>query len=192
MRALYIGFALILAACGSHDGDNDGDSPANENNAKTAEVGTEGPTSLTLETPADLPECNEARNRQLIYIIETEEFQTCKDGAWVVVTIPVPEATPEPLDLNRLHNAIMTIDVSDNITDPNDPGYLNGDTMESMIPEAREYLLSLGEREEINATTVDYTLAKLAAAGAACEWEYYYLVKFRSGSVISVYDGCAN
>jgi hypothetical protein len=174
---------LALAACGSGGSGGGSDSPAPNTPVEEPKDTTDKsptdtqatPYSMALATAADLPACDEAHEKQLVYLLAEKQFQTCQAGAWVVIEIEAPE--PE-LDLNRLHNAIMAIQV--------------GDTLDDMIPEAREYLLSLGKKTDINATTFEYRLLGPVAEND-CERAYHYSVKFQNNAVLDPpHDACAN
>lgn len=93
----------------------------------------------------------------------------------MVVEITAPKPA---LDVNRLKNAISSIQP--------------GQTLETMIPEAREYLLSLGEKDVISATVYDYLLVAPADAALPCGRAYSYIVKFVNNAVDHTYDGCAD
>jgi hypothetical protein len=182
MRTIMLLVALSLTACGKSD---DNDAPAKtpevgadetEDKAAAAKTGTATATSLAIASAADLPPCDEAHNLQLVYLLAEKQFKTCQAGEWVDITI---EAAAPEVDVNRLRNAIMAIEI--------------GDTFDTMLPEAKEYILSLGEREEINATTVDYTIkAELDDSLPGCNRAYYFQVSFQNDAVASApYDGCA-
>lgn len=174
---------LTAIGCGS-DKDNNDPQPApiagpeadpTESPEDVAKQQAEMPTSLAIATVAELPACDAARNQQLVYVLDAKQFQTCQAGAWVVVEITVPK--PD-LDVNRLHNAIMSIQI--------------GQTLENMIPEAREYLLALGEKDIVSASVYNFVLISDATADRECNRVFHYTVRFVNNIVDSVHDACAD
>lgn len=175
---------LLVAGCG-RDNDNDGPAPApqaapvEEPTETPADVPTVAlPTSLAINSLAELPTCDAARNQQLVYVLDAKQFQTCQAGAWVVVEIQAPAPVAPGVDLNRLRNAILTIQP--------------GQTLETMLPETKEYLLSLGEHIVINASVFDILVKSEYDAALPCKYAYYYSVKFINNAVDNAYDGCAD
>jgi hypothetical protein len=192
MRLYVLVIATVLIACGS-DGYGGASSP-NVQAAASPAPEQEGavpplPVSLAVADATQLPTCDEAHNLQLVYLMAEKQFQTCQAGSWTAIAIAAPTPTPDPINVNRLRNAMKAIEVSDNDTDPNDPGYLNGDSLDSMLAEAREYLLALGERNEVNDHVYDLILAGETSNGE-CGFSFYFDVKFKDGRVINVYDAC--
>lgn len=169
-------YALQLAACGSdRDASPEPAVPVEENTQVTDPTarGQEPPpaTSYSMAMKAaELPACDAAHDRQLVYLLDTKQFQTCQSGTWQVVEI----TTPAPvLDKTRLANSIGAIQV--------------GQTLSEMIPEAREYLLTLATVEPAGAGK-EYAIVG-TDDDFACE--YYYAVKLdAAGKVVNVDTGC--
>lgn len=46
-----------------------------------------GPVSLAVTSMAALPPCDADRDRQLVYLMNEQEFRTCQSGIWQVVVI---------------------------------------------------------------------------------------------------------
>lgn len=79
MRYLNIILAMYLAAC------------SNEDTAATNNIGAQPtpvavPKTYALESLDDLPECAEANENQIIYVIEIQAFMSCdSELAWVEI-----------------------------------------------------------------------------------------------------------
>jgi hypothetical protein len=165
---------LVLTGCG-----------VQENNSE-ADAGKSGRYALTVDTPADRPPCTQAEERQLIYVIETSQFEVCAPGGWEVIDIagkdgkqgqvgsrggsgpkgdagqdgvagpagaigpagpagaPGADAPNIYTDMRRIKNTLATIKV--------------GDTLLTMLPEARDYLLTLGRysSETVNSRFMEF------------------------------------
>jgi hypothetical protein len=166
---LYV--LILYAACTGCGADSDGES---ENAAPTT------PYSMALDSAAELPPCDDAHDKQLVYVLATKEFQTCQAGAWVKVEMAAPTAsTPaDPAEVNRVKNAIATIKV--------------GDTLETMLPDARAVVLSGTKVGSGDATTGDdtYTISKYDGATGGTKLYYYTVTIERSnGQVSHIYEG---
>ncbi len=163
MRTYVACIALTLTACGG----SDDDSP-------TAAPAPAAPYSIALATVEELPACDADHDKQLVYILATKEFQTCQAGAWAKVEIAVPAAPVDPAEVNLAKNLMATIKVDD--------------TLDTMLPEARELVLSgtKGTAAGTSGTGTEYTISRYDGATQL----YYYVVRFNSdGKVASVYDG---
>ncbi len=156
MKAYVLCIGVVLVGCGADD----------ENESSTPPIQQ---YSMALATEAELPACDAAHDKQLVYITETKEFQTCQAGAWAKVELPTPEPVAEsvdPAEVNLVKNALATIKVYE-------------DTLETMLPEAREIVLS-GEKKEESPTVTAYTISKFDDAAKAMA--YYYIVRINSVS----------
>jgi hypothetical protein len=96
-RILVTMLALLIVHCGKIDPNTtekllpdetkktDKETKDTKDNAK--EQSPEYPTSQLVQGERDLPACDEARERQLIYVIETAQFKTCSSDHWKVVDL---------------------------------------------------------------------------------------------------------
>lgn len=83
MRVLVTAL-LVLSGCG--DGGGGGSTaPAEDTGGKIAEK-DDSYTKL-IAKGEDVPECGEDNASQLIYVVEDEEFQVCRKGAWKAVDL---------------------------------------------------------------------------------------------------------
>lgn len=91
-HTLLILAALMVAACGTDS--NDDGAPVATNGKQTQQgTGPDGAPeliSLAINTMADLPTCDASREQQLVYVMETKQFQTCHAGSWAVIDITGP------------------------------------------------------------------------------------------------------
>lgn len=92
----YILLLLFLAACGT---DNDSASEApNEQSEPLSPAGipeAQLPYSMALQSDS-VPQCDDTREAQLVYLLDTKVFQVCQAGAWVEISITPPEPEVEP------------------------------------------------------------------------------------------------
>jgi len=186
----------LLTACGGDSGGGGGSAPA--------------PIySMALNTVAELPACDEDHEKQLVYIIETQQFQTCQAGTWTVIEIKgAPgeagaagaagpagpkgekgakgdpgEVTEAPEDYTFINNTLASINM--------------GDTLATMLPEAKTLLLEKGELSNptVGAATWDqYDLAKSnpGAGEGECVWHYYWTISILQSTdqVDIIYNAC--
>lgn len=114
----YLLLVLVLAACGGEE-----KSPAPAAQAPTPAPAVEPtpsvvkPTllSLAINTAAELPACNADNNRQLVYVVETKEFQTCQSGAWVKIEIGMP--APVGLSDAQVRDGLIAVGVGSKLID---------------------------------------------------------------------------
>lgn len=94
MKHKIIILAALLTACGT-DSNNDSGTPpvtAAGQRTQTADEPARDPLqALAINTMAELPACDATRDRQLVYVMETKQFQTCSAGAWTVIDITGPQ-----------------------------------------------------------------------------------------------------
>lgn len=141
-----ISLVLVLGMVGCGKDNDSGDKDGSEQQVqKQGELSAGVPASLAIATLAELPACDDTRHQQLIYVMETKEFQTCQHNVWQVVTIEAPAAK---VDYQAQYNALTSIQLGDKLTD--------------MVPEAKNLLLSSAfTHEEMKAST-DECSVKLA------------------------------
>jgi hypothetical protein len=165
-----LALSASLVACGD---DQDGQADGQANATDTTD--TEMPQALAVADATALPECGEANNLQLVYLLAEKQFQTCQDGTWIALDID-----SAPMDSKRLHNALMAIKV--------------GDTLETMLPEAKEYILSLGEKDEGTDLKYSYVISNDPKTNGVldCSKYYNYRVNFSDAddTALGVTDYC--
>lgn len=178
MRFTISNLVLVLGmvACGSKDDGDDSKDTTAAQQQKQGELPANVPTSMAIATLADLPVCDDSRHQQLIYVLETKEFQTCQHTVWQVVVIGADAATPNyQVELNTLN----TIKLGDKLTD--------------MTPEARALLTGdFTKHEKLAASTDD---CNPALAGDSYDilirgdeaLTYSFSVDIRGGNVVSVW-----
>jgi hypothetical protein len=135
MRPTLVFVLFLAAACGTESkksggGDSAPEQPAPadpQQQVQQQDPAPESPVpySLAVATATALPPCDEAHNQQLVYVMDTKQFQTCQGGAWQVVEITA--AAPKPSG-QEIYNKLQTI-VPDQMLD-------------DMRPEVRAVLLS--------------------------------------------------
>jgi hypothetical protein len=168
---------LVAVGCGT-DKDSNDSAPAPEQQSVADETAPESqavPYSMALASAAELPPCDEAHNQQLVYLLDSKEFQTCQAGAWQVVEIQAPE--PAGPALVEVKNLLSTIQLKDKMAD--------------IVPEARALLL--GKLATHTTDTHDDCSPALPADIYDVHLDDYdYRAIFRGGVVDTICDGDAD
>jgi hypothetical protein len=92
-----IAIILLCTACGQLPGSSNDSGSSTEITDTTAS----DTRSMALDSKDDLPECTESNNKQLIYVIDEEQFYTCNDAEWAAIDVG-----PEQLDDNHFLDKI--------------------------------------------------------------------------------------
>lgn len=73
--------APVASEAGSTNTDKPKEAGSSEAPAATS------PYSLTVDAVADLPICDGSRDRQLVYVLESQQFHTCRENQWQAIDI---------------------------------------------------------------------------------------------------------
>lgn len=172
---LVLGTVSCLVGCGSKD-DDTSDKDDKESNTVTDRQYPAGlPTSMAIATLAELPVCDDTRHQQLVYVMETKEFQTCQHTVWTVIDMTPPAA---PVDYQAQFNALTSIQLGDKLTD--------------MVPEARTLLLSSAFTHETLKASTDECSVKLAGDSydglviGDDTFKYSFALILRGGKVVFI------
>ncbi len=186
----FILCTLVLTACGSDAHHNNAapvaadptEQPIDSQPAPDEHPIASVPYSMALATAADLPACDAAHDKQLVYVLDTKQFQTCQAGAWAAVEIAAPTAK---LDLTTAQNLLSTIK----------PRVL----MSDILPEVRAVLLGPNSVHTEVAADSDTCLPHLAGDKYEVTVDAWrFIVEFRgdytdyvrSGTDPGETDGC--
>lgn len=85
---ILILFGIVMISCGS-------DSSKSKNNSNSDDPSEEVPSeeeaaqtrTLALDSISDLPACGDTNAHQLVYIIDEEQFYTCKSANWETIEL---------------------------------------------------------------------------------------------------------
>ena len=80
---------FLLTGCGAAPSNDQQDAPK-EDKPSTATTGI-SVMSYAVTSAAELPPCDTSHEKQLFYIMETQEFRTCQGGSWVAINIQGPK-----------------------------------------------------------------------------------------------------
>lgn len=92
MSKIYIILVIWFVGCGQLKKGND--------NSESSTIGNgHNNKTMALDSKDELPACEEANNKQLVYVIDEEQFYTCSEGEWAEIDIQGKDA--EQLDDNH-------------------------------------------------------------------------------------------
>ncbi len=111
---LILSASFFTVNCGSSDGsksnpdDKDGTSAASAQQlpVDTAKDSSVYSYSQLVDSIADLPKCDDAHERQLIYVVETSEFKACSKAQWNTVNLKGKDGTDGKIGTDGKNGAI--------------------------------------------------------------------------------------
>ncbi len=95
MRYVLIGICLLTFSCGK------GRSGSDDKGSDSSSPASDSKRSLALDSKADLPACGEENDKQLVYVIDEEQFYTCESAEWTEIDV-----TTEALGENEFRDPV--------------------------------------------------------------------------------------
>jgi hypothetical protein len=93
-----IAICLLGISCGKLGGKGSG---SDDKEGDSSSPASDSKKSLALDSKADLPACEEGNDKQLVYVIDEEQFYTCESSEWTEIDV-----TTEALGSNEFKDPV--------------------------------------------------------------------------------------